>query len=122
MYRSILLFSGIAVVATAVTTWAVADVLYDISLPRCVSGRRVSSCGGDEGWHGVSSLLTALLAIPLLMTLAGSYLFMASRLVRAAKAKRRDDVRKEVRSRFALALLAAVAIALPATLLVRSTL
>lgn len=122
MYRSILLFSGIAVVATAVTTWAVADVLYDIGLPRCVSGRRVSSCGGEEGWHGVSSTLSALLTVPALFALVGSYLFMASRLVRAAKAKHRDALRGVVRLRFALALLAAVALALPATLLVRSTL
>ena len=36
---SVLLFAGIAVAAGVATTWAVADVLYDISLPRCVSGR-----------------------------------------------------------------------------------
>jgi hypothetical protein len=122
VHRSLLLFGGIAVVAVAVITWAVADILYDISLPRCVSGRRVSSCGGDEGWHGVSSLITALLGIPALMTLAGSYLVLASRLVRARKAKHRESFRKAVRLRFALTLLAAVVIALPATLLARSTL
>ena len=70
----------------------------------------------------MSSLLTALLTVPALMALAGSYLFLASRLVRAAKARRRDEVRRTVRLRFASALLTAVAVALPATLLVRSTL
>ena len=122
MYRSILLFGGIAVVATAVVTWGVADVLHDIALPRCVSGRRVSSCGGDEGWHGVSLLLTSLLSVPSLMVLVGSYLVLASRLVRAAKAKRREAVRRTVRLRFGLTLLVAVAVTLPVTLLVRSAL
>ena len=44
-----------------------ADVLYDINLPRCASGRRVVGCGGDQGWHGVSALISALLAVPAAM-------------------------------------------------------
>jgi len=120
--RSLLVFAGIAAVTTAVVTWAVADVLYDISLPRCVSGRRVSSCGGDEGWHGVSSLVSALLAVPALITVTGSYLYLSSRLVRAAKARRRDDLRATLRRRFGLVFLAAVALSLPATLTARALL
>jgi hypothetical protein len=119
---SVALFAGIAVAACAVTTWAVADVLYDISLPRCVSGRRAVSCGGEEGWHGVSSLLSALLTVPLLITLAGGYLFLASRLVRAEKAKRRAERRSALRRLFGLVLLVAVAVTVPATMAVRSTL
>ena len=119
---SVLLFAGIAVVAVAVTTWAVADVLYDISLPRCVSGRRSVSCGGEEGWHGVSSVVSALLAVPLLLAVAGAYLILASRLVRAAKAKRRPELRSALRRWFGLALLLAVALTVPATMAVRSAL
>ncbi|GIE30867.1 hypothetical protein Ait01nite_039120 [Actinoplanes italicus] len=118
--RSILLFSSIAVVTVAILTWAVADVLYDISLPRCSSGRRVVSCGGDEGWHGTSGLVSALLATPALFALVGSYLYLASRLVRAEKAKRRDALRRSLRVRFLLAFLAATVVALPAVLAVRS--
>jgi hypothetical protein len=114
--RSILLFSVIAVIAVAILTWAVADVLYDISLPRCVSGRRVVSCGGDEGWRGVSGLVSALLATPALFALVGSYLYLASRLVRAEKAKRRDALRRTLRLRFLLAFAAATSVALPAVL------
>jgi hypothetical protein len=118
--RSILLFSVIAVVTVAIITWAVADVLYDIGLPRCVSGRRVVSCGGDEGWRGVSGLVSALLATPALFALVGSYLYLASRLVRAGKAKRRDALRRTLRVRFLLVFLAAVAVALPSVLVVRA--
>jgi hypothetical protein len=118
--RSILLFSAIAVVAVAILTWAVADVLYDISLPRCVSGRRVVSCGGDEGWRGVSGLVSALLATPALFALVGSYLYLASRLVRAAKPKNRSSVRRTLRMRFLFALLGALVITLPAVMLLRS--
>jgi len=118
----VVLFAGLAVVAAAVATWAVADVLYDISLPRCLSGRRAVSCGGDEGWHGVSSLVSALLAVPLLFAVAGAYLFLASRLVRAEKAKRRAERRSALRRQFGLALLVAVAVTVPATMAVRSAL
>ncbi|MEU4626631.1 hypothetical protein AB0G04_42440 [Actinoplanes sp. NPDC023801] len=118
--RSILLFSAIAVVAVAVLTWAVADVLHDISLPRCVSGRRVVSCGGDEGWRGVSGLVSALLATPALFALVGSYLYLASRLLRATRAKRRDELRRTLRLRFFLAFLAALVVTLPAVLVARS--
>ncbi|MEV0896068.1 hypothetical protein [Actinoplanes sp. NPDC049802] len=120
--RSLLIFGAVAALATAILTWAIADVLHDISLPRCVSGRRSVSCGGDTGWHGASSLVTALLAVPALFTLAGSYLYLASRLVRATKPRNRDALRRSLRSRFALTLLTAVALTLPATLLLRSAL
>ena len=119
---AVLLFAGIAVAASAVTTWAVADVLYDISLPRCASGRRSVSCGGDHGWHDTSSLITALITVPLLFTLVGAYLFLASRLVRAEKAKRRAASRSALRRWFGLVLLVAVAVTVPATMAVRSTL
>lgn len=119
---AVLLFAGIAVAASAVTTWAVADVLYDISLPRCASGRRTVSCGGEQGWHGPSSLISALLTVPLLFALVGSYLFLASRLVRAEKAKRRAERRSALRRQFGLVLLVAVAVTVPATMAVRSAL
>jgi hypothetical protein len=119
---SVLLFAGIAVAAGAVTTWAVADVLYDISLPRCASGRRTVSCGGEQGWHGPPSLISALLTVPLLLTLAGAYLFLTSRLVRAEKARRRAERRSALRLRFSLVLLAAVAVTVPVTMAVRSAL
>jgi hypothetical protein len=119
---SVLVFAGLAVAACAVTTWAVADVLYDISLPRCASGRRSVSCGGEQGWHGPSSLISALLTVPLLLTLAGAYLFLTSRLVRAEKAKRRAERRSALRLRFSLVLLAAVAVTVPVTMAVRSAL
>jgi hypothetical protein len=118
--RSILLFSAIAVVTVAILTWAVADVLYDISLPRCSSGRRVVSCGGDEGWHGMSGLVSALLATPALFALVGSYLYLASRLVRAVKPKHRSALRRTLRLRFLLAFAAATVVTLPAVLAVRS--
>jgi hypothetical protein len=118
----VLLFAGIAVVAAAVTTWAVADVLYDISLPRCVSGRRVVSCGGDRGWHDTSSVVSALLTVPVLFAVAGGYLFIASRLVRAVPAKRREARRREVRRQLGLVLLVAVAVTVPLTMLARSAL
>jgi hypothetical protein len=114
--RSILLFSAIAVVATAIVTWAVAEVFHDIGLDRCVSGRRVVSCGGDQE-HEVSGLISSLLAVPALFTLAGAYLYLASRLVRAARPKHREALRKVVRVRFTLAFLAAAVISVPATLL-----
>ncbi len=119
---SVLVFAGVAVVATAVTTWAVADVVYDLGQPRCVSGRRVVSCGGDQGWHDTSSLVSALLAVPVLMTLVGAYLYLSARLVRAGKAKRRDARRSALRRRFGLVLLGAVLVTVPVTMLVRSTL
>ncbi|MEV4276370.1 hypothetical protein [Actinoplanes xinjiangensis] len=115
--RSILLFSAIAVVTTAILTWAVAEVVHDIGLDRCVSGRRVVSCGGDEE-RGVSMLISSLLAVPALFTLVGAYLYLASRLVRAARPKKREALRKTVRVRFALVFLAAAVISVPATLLV----
>jgi hypothetical protein len=116
---SVLLFAGIAVLASAVTTWAVADVLYDISLPRCVSGRRSVSCGGEQGF---SSVVSALLTVPLLFALVGAYLFLASRLVRAEKAKRREERRSALRRQFGLVLLVAVAVTVPATMAVRAAL
>jgi hypothetical protein len=119
---SLLLFAGIAVATSAIATWAVADLVYDIGLPRCAQGRRVVSCNRDNGWHDTSSLVTALLAVPALFTLVGSYLFLASRLVRAEKAKRREALRSAARRQFALVLLAAVAVTVPATMLIRSTL
>ncbi|GAA4936322.1 hypothetical protein [Actinoplanes utahensis] len=120
--RSLLVFAAVTVVATAVVTWSVADIRYDISLPRCVSGRRVSSCGGDDGWHGVSALVSALFMVPALFAPAASYLYLSSRLVRAAKARRRDELRAALRRRFAMTFLAAVALSLPVTLLVRAAL
>ena len=119
---SLLVFAGIAVVTSAVATWAVADVAYDIGLPRCVQGRRVVSCDRDNGWHDTSSLVSALLVIPALFTLVGAYLVLASRLTRAEKAKRRDARRSAARRQFGLVLLAAVAVTVPLTMLVRSTL
>ncbi|ROP28616.1 hypothetical protein [Couchioplanes caeruleus] len=119
---SVLVFAGIAVAATAVITWAVADVLYDIGRPRCASGRRMVSCGGGHGWHDTSSWVSALLAVPMLFTLVGAYLYLSSRWVRAEKAKRREALRSAVRRRFALVLVVAVAVTVPATMLVRSAL
>lgn len=119
---SVLLFAGIAIAAGFVTTWAVADVLYDISLPRCASGRRAVSCGGEQGWHGPSSLISALLTMPLLFALVGAYLFLASRLVRAEKAKRRAERRSVLRRQFGLVLLAAVVVTVPAAMALRSAL
>jgi hypothetical protein len=119
---SVLLFAGVAVAASVATTWAVADVLYDIGLPRCASGRRTVSCGGEQGWHGVSSLISALVTAPLLFALVSAYLLLASRLVRAEKAKRRDERRSALRRQFALVLLVAIMVTVPATMAVRSTL
>ena len=119
-FPSLLLFTGIAVAAGVTTTWAVADVLYDISLPRCMSGRRTVSCGGEQGWHGLSLLLTSLLTMPLLLALAGAYLFLASRLVRAEKPRRREERRSALRRQFGLVLLVVVAVTVPATMAVRS--
>ncbi|MEV6596663.1 hypothetical protein AB0M36_07310 [Actinoplanes sp. NPDC051346] len=119
---SLLVFAGVAVAATAVITWAVADVRYDIALPRCASGRRVVSCGGDHGWHDTSSWVSTLLAVPMLFTLVGTYLYLSSRLVRAEKAKRREALRSALRRRSALVLAAAVAVTVPVTMLVRSLL
>ncbi|GGQ85625.1 hypothetical protein [Couchioplanes azureus] len=119
---SLLVFAGVAVAATAVITWAVADVLYEIALPRCVSGRRVVSCGGDHGWHDTSSWVSAVLAVPMLLTLVGTYLCLSSRLVRAEKAKRREALRSALRRRSALVLAGAVAVTVPVTMLVRSLL
>jgi hypothetical protein len=121
-FAPVLAFAAVAVVASAVVTWAVADVLYDISLPRCVSGRRVVSCGGDRGWHGTSSLVSALLAVPALFVLVGTYLYLSSRLVRAEKAKRRDARRSALRRQFGLVLLVVVAATVPVTMLVRAAL
>ncbi|PWK44302.1 hypothetical protein [Actinoplanes xinjiangensis] len=114
--RSILLFSAIAVVTTAILTWAVAEVVHDIGLDRCVSGRRVVSCGGADE-RGVSMLISSLLAVPALFTLVGAYLYLASRLVRAARPKNREALRKAVRVRFTLVFLTAAVISVPATLL-----
>ncbi|BEL07171.1 hypothetical protein Q0Z83_053620 [Actinoplanes sichuanensis] len=113
--RSILLFSAIAVVTTALITWAVAEVVHDIGLDRCVSGRRVVSCGGDGS--ETSGVISSLLAVPALFTLVGAYLYLAARLVRAARPKNREALRKTVRVRFTLAFLAAAVISVPATLL-----
>ena len=119
---SVLLFAAIAIAAGVVTTWAVADVLYDISLPRCASGRRAVSCGGEQGWHGRSSLISALLTMPLLFALVAAYLFLSSRLVRAEKAKRRAARRSALRRQFGLVLLVAVVVTVPAAMALRSAL
>jgi hypothetical protein len=116
--RSILQFSAIAVVTTAIVTWAVAEVVHDIGLDRCVSGRRVVSCGGGGEMSG---LISSLLATPALFTLVGAYLYLASRLVRAARPKNREALRKAVRVRFTLAFLTAAVLSIPATLLVFQT-
>jgi hypothetical protein len=113
---AVLLFAGLAVAAVAATTWAVADVLHDISLPRCVSGRRVVSCGGGP------SPISALLPVPLLFSVAGAYLYLASRLVRAEKAKRREARRSALRRQFGLVLLVVLVLTVPATMALRSAL
>jgi hypothetical protein len=89
----------------------VADLVHEISLPRCVSGRRVVSCGGgsETGW------ISALLVFPALFTLVGTYLYLSSRLVRAEKAKRRVALRRQ----FALILLVSVTGTEPVALLLR---
>ena len=63
---------------------------------------------------------SVVVGVPALFTVAGSYLYLSSRLVRAAKAKRRDAVRSALRWRFGLVLLAAVAVSIPAALWIRS--
>ncbi|WP_328470101.1 hypothetical protein OHA21_03635 [Actinoplanes sp. NBC_00393] len=115
MARSVLVFALVSVVAVAVTSWAVADLVHEIGLPRCVSGRRVVSCGGgsETGW------ISALLVFPALFTLVGTYLYLSSRLVRAEKAKRRDARRVALRRQFALILLVSTAVTVPVTLLLR---
>lgn len=116
----LLVFAAVAFVAAACLTWFVADLRYDIGLPRCGSGRRFHSCG-RHGWHDTSGLVSSLLALPMLFLVVGTYLVLSSRLVRAAKAKRRDALRSGLRRRFALVLLVAVLVAVPATMAVRST-
>lgn len=116
--RPVLFFAGVSVVAAAVTTWAVADLVHEIGLPRCVSGRRVVTCGGGSA----TSWISAVLVFPVLFVLTGSYLYLSSRLVRAEKAKRRDARRSALRRQFGLVFLGATAVAVPATLLVRAAL
>jgi hypothetical protein len=116
--RAVVVFAGVSAVAGAIAAWAVADLVHEIGLPRCVSGRRVVSCGDGSG----TSWISAVLVVPALFTVVGSYLYLSSRLVRDAKAKRRDAVRSALRWRFGLVLLAAVTVSVPAALLVRSTL
>jgi hypothetical protein len=58
----------------------------------------------------------------LLFALVGAYLFLASRLVRAEKAKRREERRSALRRQFGLVLLVAVAVTVPATMAVRAAL
>jgi hypothetical protein len=111
-----------AVLTTVVVTWYVADLLYDIGLPRCASGRRVSSCGGDHGWHGASLVATSLLGPLAPMVLAGVYLAGSSRAVRRVKPARREQHRRRLRRHSALALLVVVTVTVPVTMLVRSVL
>lgn len=111
-----------AVLTTVAVTWFVVDVLHDVGLPRCVVGRRVGSCGGEEGWHGPSSFASALLGPLMPMVLAGVYLAGSSRVVRRLRPARRGSRRRELRRHCALAVLLAAAVTVPVTLLLRSAL
>ncbi|MEU4425375.1 hypothetical protein AB0F81_32545 [Actinoplanes sp. NPDC024001] len=116
--RPVVIFAGVSVLAAATTAWAVADLVHEIGQPRCVSGRRVVSCDGGAG----TSWIASVLVFPLLFAVVGCYLYPVSRLVRAEKAKRRDGRRSALRRLFGLVFVAAVALAAPAALLVRSVL
>ncbi|MBG0564804.1 hypothetical protein [Actinoplanes aureus] len=76
------------------------------------------TCGGGSE----TSWISALLVFPAPFAVAGSYLYLSSRLVRAAKAKRRETLRSALRWRFGLVLLGAVALGVPASLLLRAAL
>lgn len=87
-----------------------------------VTAWRVVSCGPPPGWHEPSSWINSLLGPLMPLVLVGVYLGASSRDVRRRRPARRERHRRELRRHCALALLPAVVVTVPLTMLVRATL